>query len=245
MQPALRGVTLPALLLLVLLGCGKTRDEAAIRKEEQAAIDARLDAFKVTLYRVAKTSVRSLPPRDDVARWTAGRESMTREEWASTCRAARSSTFSLDAPGSRKAWSSRSTSWTTPGAGAPRRTQVQGGRRGAAEGGGGDSRGRPDARGGPRGGGEAREGAAGQPLAGRPPGLRGPPGAEGDRRRGRPRRGRGLGRFDARRDGEARHVLGGEVPLHGRRRLKGPRAPRPPPGFSSTVQWRSSHASPS
>lgn len=73
---------LSALSLLVLLGCGKTRDEAAIRKEEQAAIDARLDAFKVTLYRVAKTSIRSLPARDDVARWTAGRESMTREEWA-------------------------------------------------------------------------------------------------------------------------------------------------------------------
>ncbi len=75
--------SLPALALmaLALLGCSKAKDEASIRKQEQEQIDARLDKFKVTLYRVAKTSVRALPPREDVARWTAGRESMTREDW--------------------------------------------------------------------------------------------------------------------------------------------------------------------
>lgn len=70
-----------ALSVLLVVGCSKTKDEASIRKQEQAAIDDRLDSFKVTLYRVAKTSVRSLPPRDDVARWTEGRETMTREDW--------------------------------------------------------------------------------------------------------------------------------------------------------------------
>ncbi|GEM_PF-6499612 len=70
-----------ALVALALLGCSKTKDEASIRKLEQEEIEARLDKFKVTLYRVAKTSVRSLPPREDVARWTAGREAMSREDW--------------------------------------------------------------------------------------------------------------------------------------------------------------------
>lgn len=62
--------------------CRKADDEASLRKREAAELDAQLDGAKVTLYRVAKTAVRSLPPRDELRRLLAGKDELTREQWA-------------------------------------------------------------------------------------------------------------------------------------------------------------------
>lgn len=72
-----------ALALAVLAtGCpGKPETEEELRKRETVAIEGRVDSWKVTLYRALKTSVRALPPRDHVQRLTAGKKTLTREEW--------------------------------------------------------------------------------------------------------------------------------------------------------------------
>src|SRR5688572_3062758 len=70
------------LALLVLAGCFGKEDEAAARKREAAEIDARLDSWKIGLYRVVKTSVRALPPRETVHVMVKGKPSLTRDEWA-------------------------------------------------------------------------------------------------------------------------------------------------------------------
>ncbi len=70
------------LLLLVVASCKKTEDEAARRAREQRELDVLLAQRKITLYRVAKTALRSLPPRDAVRAATAGKTELTRDEWA-------------------------------------------------------------------------------------------------------------------------------------------------------------------
>lgn len=74
----------PVLLTLAcaLPGCRKASDEASLRKREVLEFSAQLDGTRVTLYRVAKTAVRSLPPRDELQRLVAGRSELTREQWA-------------------------------------------------------------------------------------------------------------------------------------------------------------------
>ncbi len=73
---------LALVLGLGLVGC-TAEDETAARKRETAEIEKKLGATKVTLYRVAKTAVRALPPRDRVRTLVAaaGKEELTRDEW--------------------------------------------------------------------------------------------------------------------------------------------------------------------
>src|SRR5262245_45713241 len=82
-----RKLRLVAMLLLPVVVCApsawrQARDEASVRKREAQAIDAQIGSARVRLYRALKTSVRSLPPRDELYRVTAGREELTRDEWA-------------------------------------------------------------------------------------------------------------------------------------------------------------------
>src|SRR6185295_16392328 len=64
------------------VSCRQATDEPSVRKRETAELAAQLGSTRVTLYRVSKTAVRSLPPRDDVQRMIAGQKELTREQWA-------------------------------------------------------------------------------------------------------------------------------------------------------------------
>jgi hypothetical protein len=71
-----------ALALALAPACRQAQDEASVRRREAQAIEGQLGSTRVRLYRALKTSVRSLPPRDELYRITAGREELTRDEWA-------------------------------------------------------------------------------------------------------------------------------------------------------------------
>jgi hypothetical protein len=79
---AVLGAAAASVLFALGAGCPGPEDEAAARARERAEVDARLGSAKVTLYRVAKTAVRSLPPRASVRALASGRAELTREEWA-------------------------------------------------------------------------------------------------------------------------------------------------------------------
>lgn len=78
-----RRLTLVAAVCLAAaaFGCGKPETEAAARARETQQLGDALGAWRVTLYRVAKTALRAAPPRGSVVALAAGRATMTREDW--------------------------------------------------------------------------------------------------------------------------------------------------------------------
>jgi hypothetical protein len=68
--------------LLLLSSCSKTEDEAAIRAREKRELESKLSETEITLYRVAKTALRSLPPRDAVRTAVGARTELPRDDWA-------------------------------------------------------------------------------------------------------------------------------------------------------------------